>query len=230
MKTLITTLFLSLAVFSNAQTDCKPYVPVDKGTKWEVTNYSKKDKVTGTIKYELVEKIESGNDATFTIKATSFDKDGKQQYVNDYQAYCKDGKFEFDMDFMIDGSQMQAYQNMDVEVDATKFEVPDLDAAPGTALADGELGVAISSNGVTMFNMKVQVTDRKIEKKETLETSAGSFECIVLSQKVSTKMVFKVEGSSREWYAPSVGMVRSESYDKKGKLTGYSVLTSFTKP
>jgi len=47
---------------------------------------------------------------------------------------------------------------------------------------------------------------------------------IVLTQKVSTKMMI-VEGTSTEWYSENVGMVRSESYSKKGKLLGYSELT-----
>jgi len=34
-----------------------------------------------------------------------------------------------------------------------------------------------------------------------------------------------VEGTSKEWHSENVGMVRSESYNKKGKLLGHSELT-----
>ena len=37
--------------------------------------------------------------------------------------------------------------------------------------------------------------------------------------------IVKIEGSSTEWYSEGIGMVRSESFNAKGKLTGYSVLT-----
>ena len=42
-------------------------------------------------------------------------------------------------------------------------------------------------------------------------------------------MIMNIEGSSKEWYAEGVGVVRSESYNKNGKLTGYSELTKFEK-
>ncbi len=34
------------------------------------------------------------------------------------------------------------------------------------------------------------------------------------------------ETYSREWYAKEIGMVRSESFNKNGKLMAYSELTS----
>ena len=37
------------------------------------------------------------------------------------------------------------------------------------------------------------------------------------------------ESTTATWYSENVGMVRSESYDKKGKLTDYTLLTNFSK-
>jgi hypothetical protein len=39
------------------------------------------------------------------------------------------------------------------------------------------------------------------------------------------KTIGKFVAKSIEWIAMDIGMVRSESYDKKNKLTGYTVLT-----
>ena len=216
--------FLAINV-SFAQTDCKPYLPINKGATWEITNYTAKGKEAGKIDYELIDKIENGNNITFTVKTITFDKKGEQIYESRFEAKCIDGKFDFDMAFKMDGGALQAYENMDVKVDASKLEIPDLDTAPGTHLADGSLVVNIETGTIGMFKMTVLITDRVLEGRETVATSAGIFDCIVLSQKVSTKMMIKVQGSSKEWYAENIGIVRSESYNKKGKLMGYSVLT-----
>ena len=208
-----------------AQTDCRPYVPVTKGTKWEHTNYSAKGKVTGKTGFELLDVTETEEGVTFTIKATSYDKKGEEIFSNQYNAYCKNGKFQLDMAFKINGEAMQAYQNMEVDLDASEFEIPDLDAAAGTTLEDGSLTMSIGASSFSMLKLTVLVTDRKVEARESYTTPVGTFDCIKLSQKVSTKIGIKVEASSREWYAEEVGLVRSESYDKKGKLTGYSELT-----
>lgn len=230
MKNLITLITLLLApVLLLAQTDCKPFVPLKKGAKWELTNYTQKGKETGKTAYELVDVVESGSNTTFTIKTTSFDKKGKETYTNQFEAYCKDGKFEFDMAFKINAESMQSYQNMDVSVDASEYVIPSLEAAPGTTLPDGNLKVTVAGGGPLNINITVEVTDRKVEAKEEIKTPAGTFSCIKLSQTISTKTIMKVQGSSTEWYAEGIGLVRSESYNKAGKLMGYSELTKLEK-
>lgn len=229
MKFIIIGLLAFIVNTAYSQSDCYPYVPTSKGAKWEITNYSAKGKETGKVANELVDIVKSGNDIKFTIKATSYDKKGEETFSNTFEAYCKNGKFEFDMAFKMNGEALQAYEDMDIDVDATEFEIPSMDTAPGTLLKDGSLVVDISSNSVHMFKMTVVVTDRKVEAKEEIKTPAGSFDCLKLSQKIKTKMVIGIEASSIEWYSEEVGMVRSESFNKKGKLTGYSELTKYEK-
>lgn len=212
-----------------SQSDCNPYVPTSKGAKWEITNYSSKGKEAGKAAYELVDVVKSGSDIQFTIKAITYDQKGKETFSNTFDAYCKNGKFEFDMAFKMNGEALQAYEDMDIDIDATEFEIPSMDAAPGTQLKDGSLVVNVGSNSVNMFKMTVLVTDRKVETREDIKTPAGVFDCLKLSQKISTKMIIGIEASSIEWYSEEVGMIRSESYNKKGKLSGYSELTKFEK-
>lgn len=225
MKNLLFITILLFAYSAFAQTDCRPYVPLDKGTKWELTSYNEKGKELGKISSELLDKVESGNTVTFKIRSVSTDDKGKTTFSNEYEAYCKNGKFEFNMAFKMDGSTMQAYQDMDMKVDASDLEIPSMNEKPGTTLPDGTLTVSIGN----ILNMSVNIVDRKIEAKETIITPAGSFDCLVLTQTVNTKMLVKIEASSKEWYAEGVGMVRSESYNKKGKLSGYSELTKLEK-
>ena len=225
MKNILLAVLVLFASIAYAQTDCKPYIPVSEGTTWEMTSYSAKGKVSGKTSYELVKKVESGNGTTFTIASTSYDNKGKESFSSEFDAFCIDGKFKFDMAFKMDGATMASYENMDIDVDATEFEIPPMEAAAGTELKDGSLTVNVGSGGMSMFKMVVNVTDRKVEGRESMKTTAGTFDCIRISQRSSTKMMVKIEASSKEWYAEEVGMVRSESYNKKDKLTGYSELT-----
>ncbi len=226
MKAIKTIIVLFVFICSSyAQTDCKPYVPTKKGTIWELTNYNAKGKVEGRIQYEVIDRVVNGNDITFKINTKTFDKKGEQIFTSSFEAKCVNGVFDIDMAFKMDGSQFQAYEDVDVKVDASQYQIPDLDAAVGTLLADGSLKVSVVVAGGININMTVLITDRKVEARENKETPAGTFDCIVLSQKVSTKMLLKVQGASKEWYAENLGLVRSESYNKKGKLLGYSEIT-----
>lgn len=226
-KQLILSFFsLMLTYALIAQVDCNPYMPAEEGNTWEITNYTPKGKVSGIVRYELLQKEQSGDDLTFTVRTTSFDKNDEEIYVSEFEAYCKDGEFSFDMAFMMDGAAMSGYQNMDVSVDADDYTLPNLDAPAGTTMPDGSLKINIATGGPINMTTTVNVTDRKIEGRETITTPAGTFDCVILSQSVNTKMVMKVEASAKDWYAPGVGLVRSESYNRKGKLTGYSELTA----
>jgi hypothetical protein len=208
-----------------AQTDCKPYLPSEIGNTWEITTYSSKDKVTGTTSYEILSVEETESGTTYEVQATSFDPKGKQTYVNIFEAMCKDSIFQIDMTVMMDGNTMSAYEEMDAEIDATEFSLPPTNESAVGPLEDGSIKVSMSSNGMSMMTMTVNVTDRKVEGVEEITTEAGTFTCLKLTQTVSTRMIVKIEASSIEWYTEGVGMVRSESYNSRWKLTGYSVLT-----
>ena len=187
-----------------------------------MTSYNAKGKEGGKIYYELVEKSAQGDDITFTIKSRFEDGKGKETFESTYEAYCHDGVFEIDMQSKMDGVAMGAYKDMKMEVDATNYEVPDMDASPGTKLDDASLEVQVAG----IFNMIINTTDREVLAREEIETPAGTFDCLVLTQTTQSKMIVKVQSTTKEWYAPGVGLVRSESYNKKGKLTGYSELTA----
>lgn len=227
MKKFISYCFVMAGLMSYAQTDCKPYVPTEVGSTWEITNYSEKDKVTGKITYELLSKNETDSSTTFEIQATYYDKKGDQTYVSTYEAECVEGIFRLDMTVMMDGNTMEAYKDMDAEIDATEFEIPPTDTSAIGPLEDGTLKVSMSSGGVNVMNMTVEVYDREIEGVEEITTDAGTFSCIKMTQSTRTRMIVKIESSSIDWYSEGIGMVRSESYNARGKLTGYSVLTKF---
>lgn len=221
-------LFASLGLL--AQNDCRPFIPQEVGTLWEITNYTPKGKEDGMITYELLDKQVDGTNVTYTVQTLTYDKKGEEVFSTTFEAYCTDGKFEFDMAYKMDGGAMQSYQDMDMEIDASKYEIPDLDAAPGTQLPDGTMDVRIVVGGAMNINMNVAITDRVIENPETITTPAGTFDCVVMSQNVRTKMIVNIQAASKEWYAEGVGVIRTESFNKKGKLTGYSELTNISLP
>ena len=64
------------------------------------------------------------------------------------------------------------------------------------------------------------ITNRKVEAIETITTAAGTFDCVKISYDVESKMMFTIKAKGAEWYALETGLVKSESYDAKGKLTG----------
>jgi len=110
-------------------------------------------------------------------------------------------------------------------IESTEIEIPKYSSATGTDLKDASMTVKVDAGGV-ILKMKISMEDRKLVAKEKKTTDAGTYDCIKITQKTVLTGIVKSESSSIEWYSEGVGVVRSETYNKKGKLTGYSELTS----
>jgi hypothetical protein len=97
----------------------------------------------------------------------------------------------------------------------------------GQVLKDARITMTAKTQGITVMNMNVYITNRKVEAIEDVTTPAGTFSCYKLTSDVETKMMMKVSVKNVEWYSMNVGVVKSESYNNKGKLTGYTLLTDY---
>jgi hypothetical protein len=226
---LLLLLLLTIPALTFTQNDCTPFLPMEEGTLWELTSYDKKGKEEGKIVYEMLEKFETADGMTFKVRSTTYDKKGKELFDSEFEAYCRDGKFEYDMAFKMAPETMQAYKDMDVEVDASELEIPAMDAQPGTTLEDASLEITVAGNSPIKIKVTTLITDRTIEGIEEVTTPAGTFKCVKLSQKMSVKSIMKTQSAMTEWYAEGVGLVRAEYYNKNGKLQSYSELTKFEK-
>lgn len=225
MRILFLSLFVCLSGTILAQ-DCRGYLPFNEGTTWEITDYNAKGKENSKTAYKLSSVLEIDGGLKYTVDMVSYDNKGNELLSHSFDSFCKNGKFSFDMSRFMTGSSVEMFGGVDVEIDATEMEMPAMNTPAGTQLKDASLSIKMT--GGIGLSMTIDVSDRKVVSTEKVETSAGTFDCIVLSQNVSTKMMMKVTASSKEWYSEGVGMVASESYNKKGKLMGSSKLTSFT--
>ena len=90
----------------------------------------------------------------------------------------------------------------------------------GMELPDYEIEIK-----VMFITSKMGCRDRKVIGRESVTTTAGTFDCYVVEEELSVKaMMMNEKSSQKSWYARGVGLVRQESRTRK-KLTGTSVLT-----
>jgi hypothetical protein len=216
--TLISLFFLS-AVKLKAQ-DCTYYFPQKQGAEIEMKSYSDKDKVTSTSKSKVLE-VTGGS---IKVANEILDDKGKSVAKSEYTVTCKNGEFVMDMSSYLKGVNMDAYKDMDVKVETEDLHMP-ASLKAGDVLDDGEMTVKVTNQGFPMMNMKVKIYNRKVEKMESITTPAGTFECAKITYDIDSKVVFAMSLKGVEWISKNVGVVRSESYNSKGKLQGYTLLT-----
>jgi hypothetical protein len=228
MKTLLklfAAFFMMMGWMQLIAQDCEPYMVVNQGAVREMTNYDKKDKVTGTSVQTVKEIKTVGAKTEWTINSVSKDAKGKQTSAGDLHMSCEAGIFTMDMKNFLNEETLKSFEGMEVTMDATDLDYPAV-LTPGMTLKDGNITIKASNQGVPIMTMVVKIYDRKVLAIEDMTTPAGTFSCYKMSQTIETKTMFTVVAKSTDWIAKKVGTVRSETYDKNGNLQGYMILTS----
>jgi hypothetical protein len=197
-----------------------------EGSKLEYTDYNKKGKKNNTTVHETVSLSSAGDKVDVKIKLTV--KNGKEDedFSMEYDAACEDGTFSVDMVRFFNTASLSQYGgDMSVDIDGNILSFPS-EMQENTDLNDGNVTVSVSNGTITLVTMVMNITNRRVHANETITTDAGTFDCTKVTYDFDTKFSFvKTKGSGIEWYDKDKVLVKSESYNKKGKLMGYNELT-----
>lgn len=223
--------FLAFIYFQGySQINCSKYYPFEEGTSFQYTMYDKKGKPDGTSDYKVTSVLNSGSSTVAEMALNLKDKKGKEIVVSNYNITCTGTGVKIDFQSLMPSQMLEQYKEMDVEVDltGTDIELPN-DLSVDQELAEANVTMNIKMAGMNMKTI-VNMMNRKVEKKESLTTPAGTFECYVIYSENETQIMgMKKMFPSRLWLAEGVGMVKQESYQKDGDLISRSELTKFEK-
>ncbi|CAG5079401.1 TapB family protein [Parvicella tangerina] len=227
LRNIVSSIFVMLffLTLGSAQ-DCASFMPMEEGYKWEVTNFNKKGKEQGTVTHTVKSASVEGGVANAELEMVT--SDGKEEHSTTYQFMCEGSTFKMSMNIFLPDETMEQMQNMEsmeVEMDMEDMEFPTV-LEVGQELKDANMTMEAKMNGMKVMSMTTLIKDRKVVAKESVTTSAGTYECFKVEQVSAIKMGFvNREYKSVSYIAEGVGVVRSESYDKKGNLDSYSEIT-----
>ena len=229
MKTnLLLVLFFLIGILSlTAQDNCSKFYPMTEGVSMEYTNYNKKGKVEGISSYKVTETNTVGNTTNATMAINLKDEKGKEIYSTDYKLSCTGNMVTLDYESLLPSDMMNQYGDMDIEISGNDIEIPN-DLSVGQNLNDANVTMKIGMSGINM-NIAVDMLNRKVEKKESVTTPAGTYNCyVVYSENQSKMMMANQVYPSRVWLAEGVGMVKQETYKKNGDLMSSTLLTAYS--
>jgi len=219
---LMGTVLFCASIGINAQ-KCNMYFPSREGSESEMTSYNAKDKIEGVTKTVILKKETGANGVSLLFESVYSDNSGQEKGKGQYKVRCHNGVFYFDMESMM---PQQNGDQASMEVKSDELEFP---ANPqiGQTLKDAKMTMVMKSGNVTVMEMSMSITNRKVESYEEITTPAGTFNCYKVTYNVRTHAMFDVEVKAIQWVAEDVGVVKTENYDNKGKKVNYSLLTAF---
>lgn len=204
-----------------SQTDCSKYYPVSDGAKFEHTLYGNRMNEEGKVVYSVTD--DDGDSVLYTMEM--FDKNGNQVGDSSYGMKCEEDGVSIDFKSLMGSARVSHFDNMEVDITGNNIYIPN-DLSVGQTLPDAEMEIAITGAPIAMKSF-MRMYNRTVEGKESITTPAGTFECFVLSYETEMRMGVKSMGKTKQWLAENIGMVKTEDYNKKGKLRSMSLLTAY---
>jgi len=172
-----------------------------------------------TVAYVEASDVQAGNGKTSNMK---------------YNYKCDGDKIYFDMASMLRTEAKESEPSFKVSV----IEYP-INITGGETLPDATGTMSSESNGKKM-GIKYHYRDRKVEAKEEVTTSAGTWSCYKISNSIEVEMDMpglddsekkmmevmkdKMKTTSITWFAPDFGIVKMEIY-RNGKMQTRTEIT-----
>lgn len=222
-------IFIALILLNlgNLYSQCEGYFPLNEGTLFEFAHYNGKGKLVST-NLNRIDFAAKNDEGIFEIQVESTVLDDKKEEVSkgNYTVKCVGDEIILDMNALLN----PAVANMPVDVEAsisgTGVALPH-NLAVGQKLSDADMTIQIGNNGLSFMTMSFLETNRMVETKESVTTPAGNFECFVVSYDLDVKTILSKKMKVKEWFAKGFGLIKSEVYDKKGKLESRSEMVKF---
>lgn len=209
--------------------DGEPYYMLKKGTKIQYTDYDKKGKVQGYNNQTIIEFSRKGRSVTATVSGTQTDAKGESLGSATVRLRANNGNFYVDVLSILPPKDMEKL-DMDVKLTGNDMIIPEK-LAPGLILPDAQatfnMKLKAGGESVDMPPIVYRIINRKAEGVEAVETPMGKYICFKITHDVEVDLpiIGKQRFSGATWIGKGMGAVKSEVYDKKGKLTNRTLLT-----
>ncbi|GAB2558731.1 TapB family protein [Spirosoma aerophilum] len=230
MKTLILSALLAIVIRTNSLAQDCLGMAFKSGTSFELSQFSAKDKPMGKINYQVKDVHKEGGSTILDITAQVQDEKGNQRPPYAIRYTCTGNELIADMSGMMQATQASTMKDMEMKLKTNKLIFPGK-LSVGQKLSDGQMEVEMISNGSTMMTMNMVMANRQVESKDPITTPAGTFDTYKISSDVNFEnrvMGMPIRSTMRVVSYRTDNQlfdIKSETYNKSGKLMGYTLLT-----
>lgn len=219
---LLTGIFISFAFkFVN----CDGYSATQKGIKTETTEYDASNNVTGKSTSEVIDSKMVGGKTLATVKSTVIDLKKNKTTESVFDVECDGTSTTVNTIKLLTDNLKKSNTLGESTASGNNPVTPNI-LSVGQTLPEANINISI--NGEISLQSNVKMYDRKVVAMEKVTVPAGTFDCAVVTYTEDTRILFDKIKNHKVWLAKGIGAVKSEEYDKKGKLEKRTELTSIT--
>jgi hypothetical protein len=98
---------------------------------------------------------------------------------------------------------------------------------PGDSIPQSYSSLSAYSGDAKILELNLAIGPVIILDQESLNTPAGGFPCVAMAYELWVTQVTRKRFRLRDWFAPGVGVIRREVFDRRGHFFGYCELLSW---
>lgn len=210
---------LALLVLSPvvAQNPCSQFYQREVGKTQVIHQFDKRENLSTITRYTVT----AADDMGMTIAMSLSDKRDRPITEASFKALCAGGTTRLDPRSIM-SAQIQQYEGMEYSITGDDISIPN-ELTIGQTLPDAEVTMVVDS-GMINITSTVTMTDRKVERTESVTTPAGTFECFVITYTNTLSMGISRTMYTTQWIASGIGMVKEETKKRNGNLVTKSIL------
>ncbi|MFC5410965.1 hypothetical protein ACFPMF_16720 [Larkinella bovis] len=231
MKFLVLFFALAFTLVKTSAQDCLG-MKFKAGSSYEMLSYSPKDKIIGRMVYTIKEVKSEGGSTLIDVTMQSFDEKDKPSPEMAVRYTCNGNELIADLSGLLLATN-DGLKDMEVKVKANQLIYPK-ELGTGSKLPDGNMAAELYSKGTKMMDMDFQVVNRAVEGQENLTTPAGQFSVSKINSEINMTnramgIPIRATFRSTSYRASQVLFdIKTETYNKNGKLKGYTVLSKLS--
>lgn len=231
MKTLLFFFALGLTTLTASAQDCMG-IRFKPGTSYEMLTYNQRDKPIGKLLYTIKDVKKSGGSTLINVTMQTFDEKGKAAPEIGVSYTCTGKELIADLSGMFMGAY-EAMKDMEIRAKHNQLTYPG-QFSTGSKLPDGEMQAEVYNKGTKMMDLDMKMANRTVESQESLTTPAGTFSVYKINSDLEMNnraMGIPVRTTLRSVSYRTTDIpfdVKSEVYNKNGKLKSYTVLNKLS--
>ncbi len=233
LRNLFLVVATSLATGAMAQDDCTFFFPDQEGQQITRNFYTADGTLSNILVYHVDQAYDYPSGEEVVASYTFSNATGKPLTSGQMAARCNNGNFTMSMGTLPSFPLAMKMIDSDVFMMGDLMNYPNAFSNPMNPGDDNQFDngtIRIYQKGNKNNRAEVSITNREFVKNENIDTPAGNFQCTKVKYDINIWTPNeKLEGYGYEWYAPNIGIVRSEEYSKNGQLQSYSVLENIRK-
>ena len=163
------------------------------------------------------------------VSGMQTDSKGKVQNTATVSLRYKNGNFHVNL---LEMMPLQGLENAEIDANMSGNDmiIPSK-LSPGQILPDAEatfkMRISDGSDAADLPPLVFHIYNRRAVRAESVETPMGKFVCFKIIQTVEADypLIGTQQATGITWIGKGIGVVKSETYDAKGKLTNRMLLT-----